>query len=54
MKKLKALIGLKVVSFGIWIYECDPFYAKILDEQDKENLRKLWRYHDEFKQALEK
>jgi hypothetical protein len=50
MKKLKAKIGLKIISFGIWIYESQNFGT--LDEQDKNNLKKLWQYHDTFSKAL--
>ena len=50
MKKISAYIGLKIVSFGIWILESQPF--SFLDAEDKENLKKLWEYHDKFKADL--
>jgi hypothetical protein len=49
-KRLMAFVGLKVVTFGIWIYELNPL--GMLDEADKDNLKKLWKYHDEFQANL--
>ena len=46
MKKLKAKIGLRIVRFGIWIMELQPY--GLLDAEDKENLQKLWQWHDKF------
>ncbi len=50
MKKIKAYIGLKIVSIGIKLFESQPF--GLLDNEDKENLKKLWKYHDEFQKRL--
>ena len=50
MKKLKAKIGLMIVKFGITIMESEPF--GLLDDKDKDNLKRLWEYYDKFEAAL--
>lgn len=45
-----AWLGLKLVRFGIWMYEQQPF--GMLNEEDKRNLRKLWDLHDKFEGEL--
>lgn len=46
MRKLKARIALFFVKFGIMIYESEP--AFMYNEEDVDNLTRLWKYHDEF------
>ena len=48
--RILAFIGLKVVIFGITILESVPF--GFLSQEDKDNLNKLWEYHDAFKTRL--
>lgn len=50
MKKLKAWIGLKIITFAIMIYESEP--AFMYSDDDVENLTKLWKYYDQFKKEL--
>ena len=47
---MRAWLGLKVVSFGIWLYEQKPY--GMLNPEDKENLRKLWELYDKFEGEL--
>lgn len=50
MRKIKAWCGLQVVCLGIRIFESVPF--GMLSPKDKEDLQRLWDYHDEFKKVL--
>lgn len=50
MEKLKAWIGLKIVCFGIFVMEIEPY--GLLDTEDKLNLTKLWDLYDEFSAIL--
>jgi hypothetical protein len=50
MNKIKAYIGLKLIRFGILVYESEPF--GLLDDEDKVHLKRLWEYHDKFERIL--
>lgn len=52
MKKIKAFLGLKLIRFGIWIYEHDPKNYGLMTSEDKKILLRLWKYHDEFEANL--
>lgn len=43
-------IAYKLVRFGIWLHEQKPF--GMLDEEDKQNLRRLWELHDKYEREL--
>ena len=50
MRKLTLKIGIKVVKFGIWLYEANDDMA--WDNEDRANVKKLWELHDEFAKKL--
>jgi hypothetical protein len=50
MKKLKLKIALKIVKFGIWLYDANIDMA--WDNEDRSNVKKLWEMHDDFERKL--
>ncbi len=50
MKKIRTRIAFQFVKFGIWIY--DQNWMQEWDEEDKQNVKKLWTLHDKMKADL--
>jgi len=50
LKRIKAYLGLKIVRIGIWLY--DNNLDMHWDNEDKSNIEKLWKLHDQFEAEL--
>jgi hypothetical protein len=50
LRKIKTKIAIQLVKFGIWIY--DQNWMEQWDEEDKENVRKLWILYEKMKADL--
>jgi len=50
MKKLKLKIALKLIRFGIYVYESN--IGMQWDKEDFANVEKLWRWHDQLQAEL--
>lgn len=46
IKELKFLFALKLIEFGIRIYESEPI--GLLSPEERKNLKQLWDYWDYF------
>lgn len=50
MKRIKALIALKIVKIGLWLYDNNT--DEHWDDGDKANVKKLWEMHDKFEKQV--
>ena len=46
MRIIRLWIGLKLIDFGIWLYDVNVDMP--WDNEDRNNVERLWKYRDEF------